>query len=243
MNTFSLKFSCDNKSICKTLSGLNRNFLSSLTSYVADCTKSSFQQKLQENGLDKYIKQINEPLTDSLGRSTYFEVRLGGLSFPVYQMGTPCYFSGVTAESQLAIVRDDNQVNGGIVGNNCALFISKFCNALGSHYERHCTNGFSKDQEEYHLKALKDCIKEYKEENASHCGRVTEYDLELLSLLPEDVRMQLFFKDQGIWGNDKNIMELYNARRSGLVFGDVFNYFDHGLGTPVTLIDRAFVTK
>ena len=63
---------------------------------------------------------------DPYGRVTYFYVMLGDTLLPIYQPGSVMFETAIQKESELSVVAGGSQQNGAILGNGCALFLSKF---------------------------------------------------------------------------------------------------------------------
>ena len=68
-----------------------------------------------------------------MGRVTYFYAQIGDKKLPVYQPGTIMFETGVLNFGELAIHPDgeeNQQSNGAVLGDQCALFLAKFIATL-----------------------------------------------------------------------------------------------------------------
>ena len=78
-------------------------------------------------------------MVDTRGRFTHFYAKLGDKEIPIYQPGTIMFENAVLENSQLAVHHGGSQQNGGILGNGCALFLSRVTAELAQCYEQKIT--------------------------------------------------------------------------------------------------------
>ena len=223
MNNLSLNVNLEDTVSTKQITELNIAFLSELTTFVAKCTKDKFKKHLEDEGRLRFIQELEKPLTDNMGRSTFFKVTQGSLNVPVYQPGTPGFYSSFKDDTPLSIVRDGSQVNGAIVGNGCADFISKCMDKLTEIHKIRM-----EVKHDYNVQtSFIDAINTLSEENTCHCGRFAEYVPFVWDMISDEHKINLMGNDQKVF-ETKDIQVILDKRRQYLSFDTVNQFFEVG---------------
>ena len=138
---------------------------------------------------------------------------------PVLAPGSPAFLSGFKKSSPFAIIKESSQVNGAIIGNNCAQFIARFCHDLKQ-------EGVGKGKEV--LQVFRNAVQKWSGESKCHCGRLSEYDPTIAELLFRNPRLAFFQREQDtelLESLEASAKEIYQARQDQLCYGSVLNHY------------------
>ena len=121
----------------------NKLVISRVSKFVSITNKDFFLSKLNNKEkipeeIRDYIRVSTEPIEDDLGRITFFFIKIGPFKIPIPQPGAFMFTSAVKSNTDL-VVDHGGQQNGAILGNGCALFLSKFLAILSKNYYDNCS--------------------------------------------------------------------------------------------------------